>query len=166
MKKSRSGNHCGIVRREPRLRSKYASINLLCAVAHCTNKCLITCDTASKDDPIAVVFGSGAEGLFDKRSNERILKSSRYVVLVALDVVTRIYRIKDSSLESAERELVIVLIPWRIVSLYHRPGEAEASRVSILRESFDVTSAGIGKPHQLCDFVECFARSVVSCRAQ
>src|SRR5689334_24492362 len=102
MKQSRSGNHCGIVRCEPRLWSKYASINLLCAVAHCSNKCLIACDTASKDDPIAVVFGSGAEGLFDKRSNERILKSARYVFLVALDVVTRIHRIKRSEEHTSE----------------------------------------------------------------
>ncbi len=68
-------------------------------------------------------------------------------------------------LDSAERHVEIIVVTGPLVAAQHGPREPVAFRITILRQTLDVRSAGVGQSQQLCDFVERLASRVIAGRA-
>src|SRR5690606_26613001 len=73
---------------------------------------------------------------------------------------------EDRRLESAERDVVIVLVRLLLVRREHRAWEVVRRRIALLGDTLYDRPARIAQPKDLGDLVECLARGVVPGLAQ
>src|SRR6185437_12305864 len=98
---SRPGDHRGVVRSESRRGRERLDVDTH-PCAHSLDQRAIAGDAAAQHYPVTMKHRGRARGFLDKCLDECILKSTRYVGAIALDVGRAPYRVEHGGLESAE----------------------------------------------------------------
>ena len=161
-KEPRRRDHRGIVGREPRRRGEDASAQLVGRTLHRRSERAVAGHAAAEHDARTPVRARRTHGLGHERVDERVLKSSRDVRAVPLDVAARADRVKHGRLEAAERDIEEIGVADTLAAVEHGAREPESRRVALMRELLDVLAARVGEPHQLGRLVERLAGCVVA----
>src|SRR5688500_7679517 len=106
--KSRTRDHGGVVRGEARRRSEDLSADFLEPPVHRLHQRRVARDTPAKDDSLPAELACGAKGLLHQCVDQRVLKSARDVLAIDLFSAGTFHRVEHGSLESTERERIVV----------------------------------------------------------